>query len=728
MLLAPLAQAAEPVVPAQPADPAGAKAYRVLETSCAGCHQVGRLRATLTRPAADLANILDLETLARNPALVVPGSADASPLYTAIQGRTMPPEGGGEQPADDIALSPADLLAVRDWIEQLPPATAACADRVPVTPAMLARAVGAAATKLDAARAATTRFISLAPLHNGCATPAEMQAAIDAVAMLINSLSLALEPVRPTATGADGLLLAVDLAAIGWDHERWDRLAFRAPAVAFVTLDEATQKSLGTRAPVVDADWFADAATRAPIYYDVLGLPDTLGGLLANARIDLSEATPGTVHRIGLRTSVVARGNRLIERRPFAGGTAWIARDFAPTAGRPDLFDMTVAAAGGDATKPRALPQPDATLLHFSLPNGFPAYFAANASGQRINDVPASVLRSGRHPSMLVQAAQSCIGCHAGGPVARVRGRTDDLKARLLVEAGLAKDVRDRLLAAHPEPAEWLKRIDEDQARLRRALAAAGLGDVGTIGGLAPLPALIARYQRPVAIDEIANMAGQEPARLLAAGRSGSLALADVAARLAFGRVARAEVDFVLPELAARAGFAVPGGGAVSAAAPPLAAVPDLILKAERPVYQNGDLLVLSVRANFTCALTVLTLDGKGRATVLYPNEFEGSVALEPNREIRIPGDKAPYQLRLRDKGSETLIGICAAGGKAVDGIHHDFEKQRFTELGDYRAFLSRAWGTDGKPRRPARKPGETVEPAQPAEPQARTAIRIRIE
>ena len=144
------------------------------------------------------------------------------------------------------------------------------------------------------------------------------------------------------------------------------------------------------------------------------------------------------------------------------------------------------------------------------------------------------------------------------------------------------------------------------------------------------------------------------------------------------------------------------------------------------------------VRASTACHLTLLTLDSKGRATVLYPNEFDADPTLEAGREVRLPSEKAPYQFRLREKGTETLIGICTPGAKTTDGIRHDYEKQRFTELGDYRAFLNRSWGSrdgsDGKPvprSRGARKPGEGTETASPAvkhEPQLRAAIRIKIE
>jgi Domain of unknown function (DUF4384) len=229
-----------------------------------------------------------------------------------------------------------------------------------------------------------------------------------------------------------------------------------------------------------------------------------------------------------------------------------------------------------------------------------------------------------------------------------------------------------------------------------------------------------------------------QPQRILDLGKAGSLALADVTTRLAFGPVPRDAVDAVLPEMAQRLGLEHPGGPQPAASSVVPSTVPELVLKPERQVFQSGDLLAMTVRASTACHLTVITLDTKGRATVLYPNEFDADPTLEAGREVRFPPEKAPYQFRLREKGAETLIGICTPGAKTADGIRHDYEKQRFTELGDYRAFLNRSWsnreGTDGKPAprtRGPRKPGESTETAPAAtkhEPQLRTAIRIRIE
>lgn len=731
-----IAYSQEASVPPQPSDPVAAKAYGVFARACAGCHQQGRLKAP--RPSGYLANILDLDSLALNSALVVPGNPDASPLYSSMQSRAMPPDTLGEDGLPEIVST--DLLTIRDWIEQLP--VDACSPPDRLAAARVAQAITTHVTSLPPDLATKIRFVSLAPLRNACASPDEMESARQAVALLINSLSLALEPYKPVAIDPDGAILAIDLGAVGWTAATWDRLAQRAPASPFTVFDDGVKKSLGTDLPVVNADWFADVASRAPLYYELLGLPESLPALLANLRLDLTDLRRGSAERIGLRASHVARGNRLFERRSIPNGAAWFSTEFAPTAGRPDMFDLIVAAAGGgnasEAT--RSLLQGDATLLHFDLPNGFPAYFVANPSGARVNDVPLSVLKDDNHPGARVSVAQSCMSCHASAPVAVARGQIDDLKARLSSDATLSKEARDRLLALHPEAPEWQRRLDDDQKRYLRATAAAGIDPLRRSAGLEILPALVARYRRDVTAAELADLVDVDVKTLFDLGRSGGATLADVIERIKYAPVPRGEVDAVVPEIAARRGLKSAAAG--SLVVPPVAAQsPDatpslmrLVLKPERSTYQAGDLLTLTARTNANCYLTVLTVDGRGRATVLFPNEFEPNNFIEAGRELRVPGDKAPYQFRLRDKGHETLVGTCATASKAVDGIKHDFEMQRFTELGDYRAFINRNWMRDSGDSKPkakvARRAGDQPSVPEAAKPdiQSRTAARITIE
>ena len=128
----PAGAAAAPPPPrplAPPSEPVAAKAYGVLETHCARCHQGERLKRPA--PAGAFGNILRLDEIAADPVLVRPGNPDASRLYTHMLRRLMPfdvhqEQSGGEEPSAE------DMQAIRAWIGGLA-AAKGCPDRRPVT-------------------------------------------------------------------------------------------------------------------------------------------------------------------------------------------------------------------------------------------------------------------------------------------------------------------------------------------------------------------------------------------------------------------------------------------------------------------------------------------------------------------------------------------------------------------------------------------------------------------
>jgi hypothetical protein len=126
----------------------------------------------------------------------------------------------------------------------------------------------------------------------------------------------------------------------------------------------------------------------------------------------------------------------------------------------------------------------------------------------------------------------------------------------------------------------------------------------------------------------------------------------------------------------------------------------DLMLAAAKETYARGDALTVTVRSRSDCSLTLISIDAKGRGTVLFPNDFEPAHRLTAGEEFKVPRADSGYRLRLNEHGSERIVALCnTATSGVVDGIRHDFERQRFTELGDYRAFLARALAPEAEPR-----------------------------
>ena len=269
----PAAPAPAAIVPAPlapPADPSAAKAYTVLETHCARCHQAGRLKRPA--PGGNFGNILRLDEIAADPVLVRPGNPDASRLYTLMLRRLMPfdvhqEQSGGTEPAPD------ELQAIRSWISGLGPAKG-CPDRRPVLVDDIAVALTKAGEQAswDAGR---QRFVSLAHLYNACHSLEALAAWRQGVARLFNSLSWKPAAIRVLPVDENGLLLRIDLGDLGWLPAHWERIARSGGHAAgrLALLPPDVRQVFGTELPVVPADWLASAVLKAPLYYDLLGLP-----------------------------------------------------------------------------------------------------------------------------------------------------------------------------------------------------------------------------------------------------------------------------------------------------------------------------------------------------------------------------------------------------------------------------------------------------------------------
>lgn len=152
--------------------------------------------------------------------------------------------------------------------------------------------------------------------------------------------------------------------------------------------------------------------------------------------------------------------------------------------------------------------------------------------------------------------------------------------------------------------------------------------------------------------------------------------------------------------------------------------------------YLRQDLVVLTAQANRDCNLTVINVDTSGEATVLFPSDSDPDNAVKAGSKVRIPSDIEPYQLRASEAGTETFIAVCTLNRKRMLGIDQDFERQRFSVLGNWRAFLKTAAtresliGRRDTPRQRRARKAATAAAATATQPEqeARAAIYVRIE
>jgi hypothetical protein len=237
-----------------------------------------------------------------------------------------------------------------------------------------------------------------------------------AVAKLTNSMSTQPTIANPVAVGGRGLLVRIDLRDFGWDHGNdlddvgydngWDAIV--AHAQLAVEFQGATANRIkaqtGARVPLLFADDFVAAASTGSVYYELLGIPDTLRVLEQVLRPDPSSTAVAVV-----RSSGISRAPRAVQRQSFGDAQLpyWVAFDYDASIDEEALLaDPTGILAGG-------------MEVIYRLPNGLQAYVLADGIGARTDTSPLStqVIEDPSQPDGILRNSASCYGCHNAGIV-----------------------------------------------------------------------------------------------------------------------------------------------------------------------------------------------------------------------------------------------------------------------------------------------------------------------
>lgn len=723
---APVTSPASSAVPPRPEEPLAAKAYSILDTYCARCHQTGKLERPLA--SGGLANILDIDDLARDSILVKPGFPDASRLYDVLETRHAPLDVfvGANAAAEP---QPDDILALRRWLKDLPDTAQTCPSRRPISLTDLDKLMRDA-QRLEREQGKDVRFISLAHLYNACATPDEMAAYAAALNKLMNALSWAPEPMKLTPLDAAGTVLSFRLSDFGWDAARWAMIEDAYPPALVHAVAPDILKTAQTKAVIVNGDWLAAAAGETPLYYSLLGIPQKLSSLAAmnGAKID-DDIRAGSVRRIAVRESAVTRGNRLIERHPGDHAGLWLVYDFATSTGDQNVFDhplgpksATSAAAPFKADEVRAL---------FALPNGFYAFALYDASGNRIDRVLPGIEKpyAGDEANAVeptTKAGTDCFACHTEGLVKA----KDDFRPAGPVDISSAPMPADRRTALP------LFGTDSENAllmlggtdRFRTAAKSVGVDLNLRIHGEEMVSGLARRYREGADFEVALSETGLERTDFLKELSNAKGQAAPLARRLLHGVLSRAQLERLFsllkgidkPKQTASAGFLREVKTDIG-----------LSMWLDKPRPVPGDLVTIKAEADNDCYLTIISVDAEGVGTVLLPSDFQHDNLIKAGKPISIPPADAPFQLRYKAAGSETILGRCSTSATPPVGIEHDFVHQRFTVLGNWENFIRDTLVTDWEMRANPEKAerariaragaisrreaqGERIEPPQP--------------
>jgi len=682
-----------------PSDPVARAAFDALDKHCARCHQAG---PTLQRqkPAKNFGNVLELEALASDPDLILPGNPDGSGLFIQIAKKDMPYDCYQEF---DCKVEPteAEVKAIYDWISALDDSVVAtCADRKTLDEASVVTAIAKDIDGQPRGRQRGMRYVTLTHFYNACVSDTDMVRYRQGVVKLLNSLSRSPRALKMRTIDPQETIIAFNLEDLNWATEDWARLAGLYPygMAPDVPAYEKAVSITGTKLPWLRGDWLAFTASRAPTYYDLLKLPTTFAELERQEGVDVKANIEAFLARsAGFQKSGVSKHNRLIERHAIPTGYFWTSYDFKGDRPEQSLFVHPLGPFGPDAF------QHDGGETIFSLPNGFQAYYLNTADGERLSKGPTAIVLDDSQRDRAVTNAISCFGCHNQG----IRQATDDIRAHVLHDDSFPKKIRDGVDALYAPQEEMKTLLERDAETFRKAMLAAGLDpDLDSqTQGVESINFLSSAYEKSVDLRIAAAEYGVE-AKELAQGltEAGGEAIR-LKRRLEQGVLPRQILEVEFPELVEK----VSDNKAIEVAAMTPTAVEliedqnevlfddfDLSLTSDKSIYRVNDLPVFSIKSSEDCHLTLINVEAGGDGTVIFPNKFQQDNFLPANKEVKFPGDDAPFQFRLKDPGTETVIAICNATGAGADGIEHDFRTRQFTPLGNYREFLTRRIVVEG--------------------------------
>ena len=497
------------------------EAYLIFEQNCLNCHgEHGAFTENLV--------IEHTETLIESTA-VVPGEPIESVLYT----RLLESDIAKRMPLGQPQLSPQAILTIRNWIQAGAPSWEVQHDVNFITTGAMLTAIQTHLAMLDVFDRPFARYFTMTHLYNAGESPETLNGYQIALSKLVNSLSWGFEIRNLKPIDAAETIFYIDLRDYEWDiRDAWTQIE----AVYPYSIDfDATKRpflskrltnlrqEMSCEVPYVYVDWFLATAVLPPLYHDILDLPETDRELERMLEVDvarnLSSAPGRRVWRAGFNDSGVSNNNRVVERHTSRFGAYWKSYDFAGSVGAQNVF-----------THPLSF-RHDGGEVVFNLPNGLQAYYISDASGNRIDVAPTTIVSNPAASDPAVHNGLSCIGCHTEGMktfedevravIEQTRNPTFD-KAHAL-RLYVAKETMDGLLA-------------EDTTRYETALEKTR----GVLGGIEPVHRFYESYHGPVDAAYAAAAVGMKPNAFLSeVSKKSSLQRLGLAGLLNGGNVKR---------------------------------------------------------------------------------------------------------------------------------------------------------------------------------------------
>ena len=467
------------------------EAYAIFQQNCLLCHgEHGSFTEDL---------IIEYTALIEN-GTVIPGNPNASEFLKRLIEDT--PE-KPRMPWGSPALSDGALETIRQWIAVGAPNWEVQYDVDFITTDAMLDTIQGHLETLSAFDRPFARYFTLTHLYNAGESPEALNAYKIALSKLVNSLSWGFEVINPTPIDLQETIFYIDLRHYEWDvrNEAWTQIEREYPYS--IDFDPETQADLHEKlthlrtemaceVPFVHVDWFLASASLPPLYHDILDLPGTDRELEQQLEVNVArniDAAPGVrVWRAGFNDSGVSRNNRVVERHTSRYGAYWKSYDFAGSVGQQHIFThpLTFRHDGGEVV--------------FNLPNGLQGYYISDASGNRIDEAPTTIVSNPAASNPAVRNGLSCIGCHTEG----MKTFKDEVRADVLRQPDTP--AKAQALRLYVEQSEMDALVAEDTERYRVALEKTG----GIFGGIEPVHRFHEEFHYPINAAHAAAAVGLE--------------------------------------------------------------------------------------------------------------------------------------------------------------------------------------------------------------------------
>lgn len=482
----------------------------IFEKHCYHCHgQNGSNEGNINY-------ILNRDRLITNKKIAV-GDPSESLLLKLVRTEEMPPDRDND--GNKIAPRPSldEIATLRKWIEAgAPDFQPAIAPREFITNEAIFETINRDQRQAPERDRRFLRYFTITHLYNAGLSDDELQSYRVGLSKLVNSLSWDAQVRVPDPIDEEQTIFRIDLRKYKWRESTWEQIVAANPYAIACTTSAAKDAYViaHSKVPAVRADWFVFAASRPPLYHQILSLPLEQKELERLLQVDVAESiTTEQARRAGFNKSGVSINNRMIERHESSYGALWISYDNASSVGRQNFFQFPLGPGSSET-----LFKHDGGEVIFNLPNGLQAYLLVDGQGRRLDKAPTTIVTDTKQGDKAVVNGISCMSCHRNGMIPVKDQIRDHVQNN---PNAFSRADAETILALYPKQSELDELFESDTNRFREAVLKTG----SSLSKTEPVYALAGSFERELDLRTAASEVGVSPEQFLAGlNRNPSLA------------------------------------------------------------------------------------------------------------------------------------------------------------------------------------------------------------